>query len=205
MSKYRFKNSTIYLGDSDLPLNKFSITDSIELHAIENELLIQSYELFYHRLDEHTIFDEAYFITLHKATFSPLYEWAGEYRTLDMSKGDSRFCLAAYLHESSKKIFDALSQDESLYRGDSLFIEEFAHKLAYYKCELIALHPFYELNGRITRMFFDMIAAYNGYPFIDYSAIAPDDYIDASIKCVQFANCSKMEKIILDGLRQASK
>lgn len=203
MSKYRFKNSSIYIGDSDLPHNKLSITDPLELHAIENELLIEAYELFYSRLDKETIFDETYFITLHKATFSPLYDWAGEYRTLEMSKGDSRFCLAAYLHESSKKIFDALSRDELIYRGDSLSIKEFAHKLAYYKCELIALHPFYELNGRITRMFFDMIAAYNGYQFIDYSGISPEAYINASIECVQFADCGKMDKIILDGLYRA--
>jgi cell filamentation protein len=104
MSKYRFKNSSIYIGDSDLPHNKLSITDPLELHAIENELLIQAYELFYHSIDEDTVFDEKYFISLHKATFTSLYEWAGEYRTLNMSKGDSRFCLALHLHDASKKI-----------------------------------------------------------------------------------------------------
>lgn len=191
------------MGDSDLPYNKLSITDPLELHAIENELLIQAYELFYHRINEHTVFDEEYFITLHKATFSSLYDWAGEYRTLDMTKGDSRFCLAHYLHDASKKIFDELARDNDLRRGNELPKEHFAKKLAYYKCELITLHPFYELNGRITRMFFDMIAAYNGYEFIDYSAITPEAYIDASIECVQFADCGEMEKIILEGLHQA--
>lgn len=202
MSKYRFKNSSIYMGDSDLPHNKLSITDPLELHAIENELLIQAYELFYHRIDKHTLFNEEYFITLHKATFSSLYEWAGEYRTLDMTKGDSRFCLALHLHDASKKIFHELSSDNEIHRGDELPKDYFAKKLAYYKCELIALHPFYELNGRITRMFFDMIAAYNGYKFIDYSQISPEAYIDASIECVQFADGEKMEKIILEGLHQ---
>jgi cell filamentation protein len=202
MSKYRFKNSSIYIGDSDLPLNKLSITDPLELHAIENELLIQAYELFYHSINEHTVFDEAYFISMHKATFSSLYDWAGEYRTLDMAKGDSRFCLALHLHDASKKIFDELSSDDDIRQSNELPKDEFAKKLAYYKCELIALHPFYELNGRITRMFFDMIAAYNGYEFIDYSQITPEAYIDASIECVQFADCGKMEKIILEGLHQ---
>lgn len=191
------------MGDSDLPHNKLSITDPLELHAIENELLIQAYELFYQNINEHTVFDEKYFISLHKATFSSLYDWAGEYRTLDMSKGDSRFCLALHLLDASKKIFDALSRDNDIRRGNELQKEEFAKKLAYYKCELIALHPFYELNGRITRMFFDMIAAYNGYKFINYSNITPEAYIDASIECVQFADCEKMEKIILEGLHQA--
>ena len=119
MSKYRFKNSSIYIGDSDLPLNKLSITDPFELHAIENELLIQAYELFYHRIDDTTVFDEAYFISLHKATFSSLYDWAGEYRTLNMAKGDSRFCLALHLHGASKKLFDELSSDNDIRRGNN--------------------------------------------------------------------------------------
>ena len=47
--------------------------------------------------------------------------------------------------------------------------EKLSERLAYYQCELIALHPFYELNGRITRLFFDLIAVYNGYEPIYYS------------------------------------
>lgn len=58
-----------------------------------------------------------------------------------------------------------------------------------------------ELNDRVTRMFIDMIVAYHGYQFIDYSHIEVDEYIDASIECVQFANCEKMQKIIFDGLK----
>jgi cell filamentation protein len=71
---------------------------------------------------------------------------------------------------------------------------------AYFKCELIALHPFYELNGRIIRLFFDMIVRYNNYRYIDYSNITPE-YINASIKCVQFADCTAIEKIIANGLK----
>ena len=54
----------------------------------------------------------------------------------------------------------------------------------------------------ITRMFFDMIAAYNGYRFIDYSEVSPQAYIEASIDCVQLADETKMAEIILKGLRR---
>jgi len=60
--------------------------------------------------------------------------------------------------------------------------------------------PFFELNGRITRVFFDMIAAYNGYQFIDYSITKPHKYIDASIECVQYADSEALQRIILQGL-----
>ncbi len=49
-------------------------------------------------------------------------------------------------------------------------------------------------------MFFDMIVAYNGYKYIDYSTVSADKYIEASIECVQYANSDMMQKIILDGL-----
>ena len=51
-------------------------------------------------------------------------------------------------------------------------------------------------------MFFDMIVAYNGYKFIDYSKFTPKEYIDASIDCVQLADCGNLEKIILNGLEK---
>ncbi len=50
-------------------------------------------------------------------------------------------------------------------------------------------------------MFIDMIVAYNGYQFIDYSHITPKEYIDAAIECVQFADSTALEKIIFHGLR----
>ena len=35
-----------------------------------------------------------------------------------------------------------------------------------------------------------MIVRYNDYRYIDYSNITPEDYINASIECVQFADCT---------------
>ena len=75
--------------------------------------------------------------------------------------------------------------------------------MSYYQGELIALHLFYELNGRITRLYIDMLAMYNGYKPIDYSdAINNGAYIEASIACVQYADNVLLEKIVFDGLRR---
>ena len=67
-------------------------------------------------------------------------------------------------------------------------------------CELITLHPFFELNGRTIRLFFDMIAIYNGYEYIDYYAalvIEEEDnkLIKASIDCMG-GNGEEMLQII---------
>lgn len=199
-SKYLLESNSIYIDGTDIPHNKLGITNTVELHELERELLEEAYQVFYNELDDDTLFDEAYFKALHGRTFEGLYDWAGEYRHFNMTKGSTRFCLGAYVESSSRKLFAELAKMSYL-KNFSRSKVEFARQLAYFKCELIALHPFCELNGRITRLFFDMIALSNGYSYIDYSAITPETYINASIDCVQFADSRSMEKIITNGLK----
>ncbi len=200
MSKYRFKNSSIYYDGTSIPRNKLTIQNAEEIHELENSLIEQSYDAFFSALNENTHLDETYFKNLHEKTFESLYDFAGVYRDANMSKGDSQFCLAQYLHSESKRIFDELKADN--YLNDAKDNKQhFAQKLAYYQCELIALHPFYEVNGRITRLYIDLLALYNGYHPIDYRASVDNTaYIDASIACVQYADSGLLEKIIFEGL-----
>lgn len=199
-SKYRLEHSLIYIAQSDVPHNKPGITDSEELHELERELLEEAYQVFVAELEDTTIFNEAYFKSLHRRTFESLYDWAGKYRDFNMVKGNSRFCQGDYVESSSQKLFAQLAKENYL-QDISKSKVEFVKKLAYFKGELIALHPFYELNGRITRLFFDMLVRYNGYQYIDYSGVSSECYINAAIACVQFAECIAMERIIMDGLK----
>lgn len=201
-SKYRLESSLIYIEGTDVPHNKLGISNSDELHELERELIEEAYQVFYSELDEATVFDEAYFKSLHRRTFESLYEWAGVYRHFNMAKGSSRFCQGDYVESNSQKLFAELAKANYL-KSEGRSKAEFIQKLAYFKCELIALHPFYELNGRITRLFFDLIALRNGYHAVDYSSVSPEAYINASIECVQFADCKPMEKIIADGLKNS--
>ena len=199
MSKYQLDSSPIYIDGTDIPKNKLNITDSELIHEIEQNLLTQAYEQFSAQVNTNTVFDEKYFVNLHKKTLESLYDFAGIYRNVNMSKGDSQFCLAEYLQNESARIFNALKDDN--YLSNILDKKEFATKLAYYQGELIALHPFYEVNGRILRLFFDMLCIYNGYNTIDYTdSIANGKYIQASIECVQYADTGKLVDIIFNGL-----
>jgi cell filamentation protein len=206
MSKYLHDNNPIYIDGTDIPKNRFGITDADLLHEIEARLLKEAYTVFIKELSGETVFDEDYFRSLHRRTFESLYEWAGEYRNVNMAKGESRFCQAAYLQGESSRIFSQL-KNEAYLRGPAADSKgEFAERLAWYKCELIALHPFPELNGRITRLYIDMLAVANGYNLIDYTEAAAggktNAYIQASIDCVRLADCNKMYAIILKGLQK---
>lgn len=208
MSKYQFTESDIYLPGTDIPRNRLGIETPDLLHEVEGTLLQQAYTRFITELDPSVRFDEDYFKSLHRDTYESLYEWAGLYRNVDMSKGGSLFCRAAYLEREARRIFRELEQEQYLKQAADGTVEKFAERLAHYQSELIALHPFYELNGRITRLFFDLIAVYNGYEPIDYSAALAEGpsglnaYIEASILCVQRADSSKLQQIILRGLQR---
>ncbi len=115
------------------------------------------------------------------------------------------FCRAAYLSAESRRIFAQLGQVRFL--ADAAASREgFAERLACFQGELIALHPFYELNGRITRLFFDLLAIQHGYALIDYSQAWQDDsevgnlYIRASVDCVQKADHRLLTQLVLAGL-----
>jgi cell filamentation protein len=208
VSKYQFTESDIYLPGTDIPSNRPGIDNPELLHEIEATLLQQAYTHFIAELTPSVRFDESYFKSLHRDTYESLYKWAGHYRSVDMSKGGSLFCRAAYLEQESRRIFRELEQEQYLQPAATGTIERFAERIAHYQSELIALHPFYELNGRITRLFFDLIAVRNGFEPIDYSAaleIGPsglNTYIEASIQCVQHADSGKLQQLILHGLRR---
>ena len=209
MSKYQFTESNIYLPGTDIPRNRLGIETPDLLHEVEGTLLQQAYTRFITELDPSVRFDEDYFKSLHRDTLESLYEWAGLYRTVDMSKGGSLLCRAAHLEQETHRIFRELEQEQYLKQAADWTTGKFAERLAHYQSELIALHPFFELNGRITRLFFDLIAVHNGYEPIDYSqALAKgpsglNAYIEASILCVQRAENSKLQQIILQGLHRA--
>lgn len=206
MSKYTQDKNYIYYENSNVPINKLNIREILILEEKEQYLLLKGYEYFHKTLSANTNFDEQYFQLLHKKTFEKLYSFAGKYREVNISKGYSTFCQVRFLEQSSASIFTKLKNDNFLKDYSDKPKELFSQKIAYYMCELIALHPFPELNGRITRLFFDMITTFNGYEYIDYkNTIASNDeeneFIKASIDCMA-GNGNEMSKIILAGLKK---
>ncbi|MDP2642387.1 MAG: Fic family protein [Candidatus Peregrinibacteria bacterium] len=201
--KYSSDDNYIYYPNTSVPVNKLVIKDSEEIEELETQLFLKTYEHFHEDLNERTIFDQEYLKDLHEFAFSKLYSWAGKYRDKNISKGNAVFCQAIHLQKQADKLFADLEKDHYLkdFRDEST--EKFAEKIAYYMCELVVLHPFFELNGRTIRLFFDMIAVYNGYEYIDYGDTGDKKnnvYIQASKYCMS-GDCEPMKMIILNGLK----
>ena len=207
MSKYQFRESDIYLRGTDIPKNRLGISEADLLHEIEATLLQQAYQIFIAELQPATRFDEAYFKSLCQRTWASLYRWAGEYRSVDMSKGGSLFCRAAVLETESRHLFEQLEQEDYLKQAADWPKKKVAERLAHYQWQLIALYPFLQVNGRITWLFLDLIAISNGYGPVDCSlafgeADETNAYIEASIACVRRADNNLLRQIILVALNR---
>ena len=131
MSKYIQDKNYIYYKNTDIPKNKLGIRDQAILEAKEREQLLEGYEYFHKKLSESTIFDENYFIELHRKTFIKLYDFAGKYRTVNISKGYITFCQVRFLQQTSKAIFKKLEQDDYLKYYSSKPKNEFVSKIAF--------------------------------------------------------------------------
>jgi len=80
---------------------------------------------------------------IHRYLFEGLYDFAGEIRTKNISKGGFRFATALYLKEILVKI------EEMPERTFQEIIEKYV--------EMNIAHPFMEGNGRTMRIWLDMI------------------------------------------------
>ena len=102
---------------------------------------------------------------IHKYIFDGLYDFAGEIRSKNISKGNFRFATALYLPEVLAKIE---KMPESTY-------EEIIAKYV----EMNIAHPFMEGNGRSTRIWLDMILKKNLGVVVNWQNVDKDLYLQA--------------------------
>ena len=53
--------------------------------------------------------DAAHYLAIHRHIFQDIYEWAGEVRTVRISKGTSPFCYPEYIEAETGRVFAALA------------------------------------------------------------------------------------------------
>jgi cell filamentation protein len=146
--------------------NKAGITDQDQLDEYEGDFTaIRLLELTQNPVEGS--FDLAHLCKIHQYLFQDVFEWAGEVRTVDIIRGDSRFCNVRHIQSYSNTVFSALAAEKYLV---NLEPKVFAHRLAHYLSEINAIHPFREGNGRVQRLFISQLADQAGYS-LDYSVL----------------------------------
>lgn len=139
-------NSYFYPGTNTLK-NKLGIMDSEELKAKEAEISFEKLvELYENPIKGN--FDKEHWRAIHKYIFGDLYEWAGEYRYVNMRK-ETDFTEVENIDAFLTYEFDLM--DEEFKKVTSK--QSLACFLAAYYVNLMAIHPFREGNGRSCREF----------------------------------------------------
>ena len=163
MSRYDADDTYCYPG-TDVLRNKAEITNAEDLDAYEGELsTLRSIEILENPIAGQ--FDLAHLQRIHLALFQDVYDWAGKIRTVDISRGNSRFANVRFIESAANDIFNKLARENWL-RG--LDADTLSKRLAHYLSEINALHPFREGNGRVQRIFISQLSQSAGYQ-LDYS------------------------------------
>jgi cell filamentation protein len=146
--------------------------------------------------DNFPISPEGY-LAIHRYIFQDVYDWAGEYRTVDIARIDNLFCLAPYIMPELAKRFDIIRSENNL-RG--LSSEDFATRAAEHVAELNAIHPFREGNGRTLRAFLFVLARQAGHD-IHMERIDAQSWNEASRVSFRTGDARAMRNIITDVIR----
>jgi cell filamentation protein len=97
---------------------------------------------------------------IHWELFNTIYDWAGEIRTVEIAKGNTRFANSDMIEPASQSLFRELHGEDLLRR---LSRHRYVQRLAHYYSEINVLHPFREGNGRTQRTFFSQLVAVADY------------------------------------------
>lgn len=115
---------------------------------------------------------------IHKYLFEDIYEWAGNFRTINMSKNGTPFSEYKYIDELMDSAFCHL-REKSYFKRDTF--DEFIEDIVDFYCTTNIIHPFREGNGRVQRLFIAQLVRYNYYD-IDFARVDKDELLIATIQ-----------------------
>jgi cell filamentation protein len=145
-------------------------------------------------LTNETVIDVYFINNIHKIAFEDLYEFAGKYRTVNMSKGGFTFPAAMFLENSMNDFqLSILSKLPNSYSSKEALIQAIAHVHA----ELLFIHPYREGNGRTARLLANLMCFKAGFERLKFELL--QDKFKEYVRAVQQAGMGDykaMEEII---------
>lgn len=121
---------------------------------------------------------------IHAYIFGGLYDFAGQIRQKNISKGGFQFAVAQFLGNTLQQI-EQMPQES---------FEEIVDKYV----EMNIAHPFIEGNGRSTRIWLDLILKKRLKQCVDWSKISKNDYMNAMIQ--SSTNSAGLKSLLKDAL-----
>lgn len=121
---------------------------------------------------------------IHAYLFGGLYDFAGQIRQKNISKGGFQFAVAHFLGNTLKKI-EQMPENT---------FDEIVDKYV----EMNIAHPFMEGNGRSTRIWLDLILKKRLKRCVDWSMISKNDYMNAMVQ--SSTDSTELKKLLKNAL-----
>lgn len=139
--------------------NLLGITTPAEMDQREAWALADAISLSLLEIEDDTRFSVLKLREMHRQWLGEIYEFAGEIRRVNVSKGGVMFAPVIHLDQTLSELDRVLSQ----YTPCKAFERtELVRALAVVHAELILAHPFREGNGRLARWLTDLMALQAG-------------------------------------------
>lgn len=168
--------------------------EALELRRVLEEL-IRTY-------DQQHRFTEADIRKIHKIWLAPIYAWAGQYRNVNLAKGEFPFAAAREVPRLMGEFEKGPLHQFTPCRLPSS--EEVVRAIAVVHTELMLIHPFREGNGRVGRVLAILMALQAGVPPLDFGSITGrkrQEYF-AAVRAGMDSDYEPMEKIFSDVIRR---
>lgn len=186
-------------GSNELVLkNRLGIKSPQEMDVAEARALERAMSSFIGNYGESHRFTVADLSALHKDWLGGIYDWAGKYRQVNISKDGFPFAAAAQVPRLMAQFErDVLQRNTPCTFKDAA---EVIRALAETHVELVLIHPFREGNGRLARILSTLMALQAGLPLLDFSLIAgvKKDAYFAAIQAGMDRNYQQMEKLFAE-------
>ena len=190
-----------YCYDNGVLFNKLNITDQKEFDKVEASLTYLRINMLSQK-DYKFSFDVNYYLSIHKYIFQDLYEFAGEIRSENITKGNTPFCRPEFVFNYLKYTLEELKKD--IRKIDSF--DKYVCFLSKYYGEINMIHPFREGNGRVLRTYFLLLVneinnyiSFGKYE-IDYSLWNDEDRDNLLKYVIIDSNTVDVEKVGINGI-----
>ncbi len=185
---------------SECPKNRFGLTDYCLLQPVERTFVLRR-AVQLEATPEPGNFDIPHLKSIHRFLFQDVFPWAGDFRVVTISKGNSPFAPWQHIESSLADLLARLRQEQFLCGIDAAAL---IARSAFYLGELNAIHPFREGNGRTQREFIRQLALGAGHP-LSWAGFTQQQMTDASIQSHLKGDHSALASILKAALFSSRK
>ena len=150
--------------------NLIGITSKHIMDEVEARSLEQTMDVLVRAYGETHRFTATDLCDCHRTWLGNIYEWAGRYRLVNVSKDGFPFAAAAQV----PTLMDQFERDVLRRYTPCTFADQadVVRALAETHVELVLIHPFRDGNGRFARVLSSLMALRAGLPLLDFSLMA---------------------------------